>query len=268
MRSGRNPLGVGRQEYPSGSIVAMTPIAGMTAIGIIPARYASKRFPGKALTPLAGRPMIQHVWERARAAKHLREVLVATDDERIARACQDFGARAILTCASHPTGTDRLAEAARGFEDEVVVNIQGDEPLIEGFVIDAAIESLLADPTVPMATVVHAAGAEAGSDPNRVKVAIDRNGFALYFSRSPIPAPRADSTPNYWQHVGLYAYRSSFLQQFVALPQTPAELSEGLEQLRALEHGYRIQTTIIEGWSSQPVDTPSDLPKVEAQLAQ
>jgi 3-deoxy-D-manno-octulosonate cytidylyltransferase len=247
----------------------MTPIAGMTAIGIIPARYASKRFPGKALTPLAGRPMIQHVWERARSSKHLRDVIVATDDDRIAKTCREFGAHAVITSASHPTGTDRLAEAARELTDQVVVNIQGDEPLIEGFVIDAAIEALVADPAVPMATVVHAAGAEAGSDPNRVKVALDRNGFALYFSRSPIPAPRAESAraANYWQHVGLYAYRSNFLQDFVALPQTPAELAEGLEQLRVLEHGHRIRTAIIEGWSSQPVDVPSDVPGVEALLA-
>jgi 3-deoxy-manno-octulosonate cytidylyltransferase (CMP-KDO synthetase) len=247
----------------------MTPIAGMTAIGIIPARYASKRFPGKALTPIAGQPMIQHVWERARASKQLRDVLIATDDDRIAKVCRDFGAHAIVTSASHPSGTDRLAEAARGLEDEIVVNIQGDEPLIEGFVIDAAVEALLADPAVPMATVVHEAGPEAGSDPNRVKVAVDRNGFALYFSRSPIPAARDDGTSpaRYWQHVGLYAYRSEFLQDFVGLPQTPAELSEGLEQLRALEHGYRIRTTLIEGWTSQPVDVPSDVPRVEALLA-
>ena len=247
----------------------MTLIAGVTAIGIIPARYASKRFPGKALTPIAGRPMIQHVWERARSSKHLRDVLIATDDDRIAEACRNFGARAVVTSAHHPTGTDRLAEAAREIADDVVVNIQGDEPLIEGFVIDAAVEALLSDPAVPMATVVHVADDEAGSDPNRVKVVLDRNGFALYFSRSPIPAARADdpSAPSYWQHVGLYAYRSRFLQEFVELPQTPAELSEGLEQLRALEHGYRIRTAIIEGWSSQPVDVPSDVPKVEALLA-
>jgi len=256
----------------------MTAIAGPSAIGIIPARYASKRFPGKALAEIAGRPMIQHVWENASTAKHLRETWVATDDERIARVCQDFGARAILTSKTHPTGTDRLAEAARELGDEVVVNIQGDEPLIQGFVIDAAIEALVAEPEAPMATVVHAAEPEAANDPNRVKVVLDRQGFALYFSRSPVPAPRARLAegaagttaapePSYWQHVGVYAYRNAFLQDFVGLPQTPAELAEGLEQLRALENGYRIRAAVIEGWSHVPVDVPADIARVEALLA-
>ena len=249
----------------------MTANAGTAAIGIIPARYASKRFPGKALAPIAGRPMIQHVWEGARRAKRLREVIVATDDERIARVCQDFGARAILTSASHPSGTDRLAEAAREMDDEVVVNIQGDEPLIEGFVIDAAVEALLEEPEVPMATVVHAVGNEAGSDRNRVKVVLDRDGFALHFSRAPIQAPPgkgvAPRDDGHWQHVGLYAYRSTFLQHFITLPQTPAELSEGLEQLRALENGHRIRAAIIENWTSIPVDVPEDIERVESQLA-
>jgi 3-deoxy-manno-octulosonate cytidylyltransferase (CMP-KDO synthetase) len=249
----------------------MTAIARTAAIGIIPARYASKRFPGKALALIGGQPMIQHVWERARTAKHLRDVWVATDDERIANACEVFGARAIVTSSDHPSGTDRLAEAARGLADAVVVNIQGDEPLIEGFVIDAVVEALIAEPDVPMATVVHAAGPEAGDDPNRVKVALDRNGFALYFSRSPIPAPRSETKssarPSYWQHVGLYAYRSAFLQDFVGLPRTPTEATEGLEQLRVLENGYRIRAAVVEGWSSISVDVPADIPKVESALA-
>jgi 3-deoxy-D-manno-octulosonate cytidylyltransferase len=179
-------------------------MAAMTAVGVIPARFASSRFPGKALTEIAGQTMIQRVWEGARRAKSLREVIVATDDERIARTCRDFGARVVLTRDDHPTGTDRIAEAAAALDDEVVVNIQGDEPTIEGFVIDAAVEALAQAADAPMATVVHEAVEGAAADPNRVKVVLDRRGNALYFSRSPIPALRsADAPPRIWQHVGL-----------------------------------------------------------------
>jgi len=242
----------------------------MTAAGVIPARYASSRFPGKALAPIGGRPMIQRVYEGARRARSLRTVVVATDDERIAEACRTFGAPVVMTAAGHPTGTDRLSEVASGLEDEVIVNIQGDEPLIEDFVIDAAVEALLEDPGVSMATVVHAIGPEVRDDPNRVKVVIDRNGRALYFSRSPIPYVRADGTPpdTIWQHVGLYAYRRAFLLDFVGLPPTPAEQAEGLEQLRALEHGHPIRCAAVEGWHSLPVDVPEDVPRVEARLAE
>ncbi len=239
----------------------------MSAAGIIPARYASTRFPGKPLTPIGGIPMIQRVWERARSAESLREVLVATDDDRIRECCEGFGAVAVMTSADHPTGTDRLAEAARNLPDDIIVNIQGDEPLIEGRIIDAAVEALLADPSAPMSTVVHAAEVDEINDPNRVKAAIDRAGRALYFSRSPIPYPRSPSPNQYWwQHVGLYAYRRDFLQKFITLPRTPAESCEELEQLRALEHGYPIQVGIIEDWRSIPVDVPSDVERVEALL--
>ncbi len=240
----------------------------MTAVGVIPARYGATRFPGKPLTPIAGRPMIQRVWEGARGAKSLREVVVATDDERIADACRAFGARAILTRADHPTGTDRLSEVAEQVDDDLVVNIQGDEPLIEGFVIDAAVAALEESPEVPMATVVHALEEGALSDPNRVKVVLDRGGHALYFSRSPIPHVRAGAeTPPMWQHVGLYAYRRSFVHEFVRLAPTPAERAEGLEQLRALEHGHRIRCAVVEGWSSVPVDVPEDVARVESRLS-
>ncbi len=241
----------------------------MTAVGVIPARYASSRFPGKALVEIAGRPMIQHVWEGARRAKSLREVIVATDDERIAQSCRDFGARVILTREDHPTGTDRIAEVAAALDDEVVVNIQGDEPTIEGFVIDAAVEALAQAADAPMATVVHEAVEGAAADPNRVKVVLDRRGNALYFSRSPIPALRsADAPPRIWQHVGLYAYRRPFLLEFVELRPTPAERAEQLEQLRALEHGFAIHCTVIEGWHSLAVDVPADVAPVEARLAE
>ena len=240
----------------------------MTAVGVIPARFASSRFPGKALTEIAGRPMIQRVWEGARRAKSLREVIVATDDERIARACQSFGARAILTREDHPTGTDRIAEVAAELDDDVVVNIQGDEPTIEGFVIDAAVEALAAAPEVAMATVVHEAGRGAPADPNRVKVVLDRHGNALYFSRNPIPAQRdSEAAPRIWQHVGLYAYRRPFLLDFVGFAPTPAERAEKLEQLRALENGFAIRCAVVEGWESLPVDVPEDVAPVEAWLA-
>jgi len=242
-------------------------MAAMTAVGVIPARYGASRFPGKPLAKIAGLPMVQRVWEGSRRAKSLRTVIVATDDERIARAARGFGAEVVMTGTAHPTGTDRLAEVAAALDDEIVVNVQGDEPLIEGFVIDAAVEALLAAPEVPMATVVHAAEESALDDPNRVKVVLDRRGDALYFSRSRIPALReASQAHRYWQHVGLYAYRRPFLLEFVALERRPAERAESLEQLRALEHGHRIRCAVVEGWRSLPVDVPEDVARVEARL--
>jgi 3-deoxy-manno-octulosonate cytidylyltransferase (CMP-KDO synthetase) len=240
----------------------------MTAVGVIPARFGSSRFPGKVLAQIAGRTMIQRVWEGARTSKRLRDVLVATDDERVADACRGFGAPVVMTSPDHPTGTDRLAEAARGLADEIVVNVQGDEPLIEGFVIDAAVAALEESPDAPMATVVHRADPGALGDPNRVKVVVDRQGFALYFSRAPIPHTRvgADAT-TVLQHVGLYAYRRDFLLRYVTLEPTPLERSEALEQLRALEHGFRIRTATVEGWESAAVDVPGDVARVERRLA-
>ncbi len=238
---------------------------GPSAAGIIPARHASTRFPGKPLVKIAGVPMVQRVFERTREAKRLQAVFVATDDEAIAEACAGFGAPVLMTRSDHPTGTDRLAEAARNLEHDVIVNIQGDEPLIEGFVIDAAVEALLEDPETPMSTVVHALEAGALDDPNRVKVVLDRAGYALYFSRSPIPYERSAASVT-WQHVGVYAYRRPFLLHFVDLPRTPAEQAEELEQLRALEHGHRIRVAVIEGWRSVPVDVPAAVTTVEALL--
>ena len=240
----------------------------MTAVGIIPARYEAIRFPGKLLCKIAGRPMIQHVWEGACRAKSLRTVLVATDDERIADVCRDFGAEVVLTRSDHETGTDRLAEAAASLVDDFIVNIQGDEPLIEGFVVDAAVEALSDAPEASMSTVVHAAGPACLEDPNRVKVVLDHSGDALYFSRSAIPHGRDGRTPErIWQHVGLYVYRRAFLQEFVQLAPSLLERSEALEQLRALENGHRIRCVKVEGWESVPVDVPEDLARVEVRLA-
>jgi 3-deoxy-manno-octulosonate cytidylyltransferase (CMP-KDO synthetase) len=239
----------------------------MTVLAILPARFGSTRFPGKPLTPIAGKPMIQHVWERTRLAKQVDAVTIATDDERIQCACEAFGADVEMTAVDHPTGTDRLAEVAARYDHDVIVNVQGDEPLIEGFVIDAAIEALLRDDRAAMSTVVHRAEPEAFEDPNRVKVVVDSAGFALYFSRAPIPYRRKDTGIVPLQHVGLYVYHRDFLLEFVKLDRSPAERSEELEQLRVLENGHRIRVAEIEGWTSTPVDVPEDVPIVEAALA-
>jgi 3-deoxy-manno-octulosonate cytidylyltransferase (CMP-KDO synthetase) len=239
----------------------------MRAVGLIPARYRASRFPGKPLALVAGMPMIQRVWRGARSAKSLERVIVATDDARIADACRAFGAEVALTRADHASGTDRIAEVAAGLDCDVVVNVQGDEPLIEGFVVDAAVSALAEDEGAQIATLVHAAEPEALADPNRVKVVLDRRGRALYFSRSAIPFARAgEPAPRCWQHVGLNAYRRDFLLRFAALDPTPAERAEGLEQLRALEHGYAVRCAVIEGWTSAAVDVPGDVAAVEARL--
>jgi 3-deoxy-manno-octulosonate cytidylyltransferase (CMP-KDO synthetase) len=242
-------------------------MAAMQAIGVIPARMESRRFPGKVLAPIGGLPVLRRVWEGARTAKTLRDVLVATDDDTISAACRDFGAEVVRTRADHPTGSDRLAEVAGGLDDAIIVNIQGDEPLIEGFVVDAAVEALHEDPDVPMASVVHAAPMAAVHDPNRVKVALDRRGRALYFSRNCIPAlrPGGPAAP-VWQHVGVYAYRRPFLLEFAKLARGTLEQAEGLEQLRALEHGYGIRCAVVEDWHSTPVDVPDDILRVETRL--
>jgi 3-deoxy-manno-octulosonate cytidylyltransferase (CMP-KDO synthetase) len=244
----------------------MLAIMAASAVAVIPARWQASRFPGKPLAPIAGVPMLRRVWDGARRAKRVRAVIVATDDARIADAARAFGAEVALTAAHHPTGTDRIAEVALGLEDEIVVNVQGDEPLIEGFVVDAAVEALLAEPDVPMSTLAHAAEPDALADPNRVKLVCDRRGRALYFSRAAIPFARDEARAPVLQHIGLYAYRRSFLLDFVHLPRTPLSESEALEQLRALEHGFAIQVGRVEGWRSVPVDVPADVARVEARL--
>jgi 3-deoxy-manno-octulosonate cytidylyltransferase (CMP-KDO synthetase) len=245
------------------------------AVAVIPARWQASRFPGKPLASIAGVPMLRRVLEGARQAKRIRNVVVATDDARIAEAARGFGAEVAMTSPDHPTGTDRIAEVARTLSDEIVVNVQGDEPLIEGFVVDAAVEALLAEPGVPMSTLAHAAGDDALADPNRVKVVCDRRGRALYFSRAAIPFARdaAAGGPSaaarrapVLQHIGLYAYRRAFLLDLVRLPHTPLEESEALEQLRVLELGFPIQVAVVEGWRSVPVDVPADVARVEARL--
>jgi len=235
----------------------------MMVVGIIPARYHSTRLEGKPLVDILGRPMIQRVYESARRSSTLREVIVATDDARIQRAVQAFGGRAAMTSAAHPTGTDRVAEVARSLDAEIVVNIQGDEPFIHPGMIDEIVTPLLEDPGIPLCTSMHeVTEPEDFSNPNVVKVVVDRAGFALYFSRSLIPFPRHAEGHRVFEHIGIYAYRRDFLLEFSRLPPTPLEKSESLEQLRALEHGHRIR--VIE--TRQPyiplsVDTPEDLEK-------
>ncbi|OPZ88068.1 MAG: 3-deoxy-manno-octulosonate cytidylyltransferase [bacterium ADurb.Bin429] len=242
----------------------------MSIVGIIPARYASTRFPGKPLADLGGRPMIQHVYERACRAKSLEEVVVATDDERIADAVRKFGGEVVMTSPDHPTGTDRLAEVAKRLSAaEIVVNIQGDEPLISPVVIDAVVTPLREDPAIPMSSAM-APMPEAvrAWDSNVVKVVCDLQGMALYFSRSPIPNPREGvSGPGPWKrHYGLYAYRREFLLAFTSFSIGPLEKLEQLEQLRALEHGFKIKMVEMEDDSSVGVDTPEDLDRVRAIL--
>lgn len=236
-------------------------------LGVIPARYASSRFPGKALAPLAGKPLIQHVYERAARARYLSHLVIATDDERIAAAARAFGAPVCMTRADHPSGTDRTAEVASADPAEIVVNVQGDEPLIDPDAIDAAILGLLEAPEVSMGTLkklIHDPSELA--NPNVVKVVTDRFGNAIYFSRARIPYVRSgvEEAPCY-KHIGLYVYRRDFLLAYPQLPVGPLERAEKLEQLRALENGYRIRVVETD-YESRGVDTPEDLQAVEKLL--
>jgi 3-deoxy-manno-octulosonate cytidylyltransferase (CMP-KDO synthetase) len=238
------------------------------AVAVIPARYASSRFPGKPLASLTGVPLIQHVVDRARACASIARVIVATDDLRIHDAVRDFGCETIMTRADHANGTSRIAEVAQHLDCEMVVNIQGDEPELEPELVERAIAALQHDPAAVMSTVASPFGdGEDPSNPNVVKCAVARSGRALMFSRSVIPfhrdgaiaAETGDDSPapaaHPLKHVGLYVYRRSFLPTFVALEPTPLELTESLEQLRVLEHGYAIAVALGAS-SSQGIDTP------------
>jgi 3-deoxy-manno-octulosonate cytidylyltransferase (CMP-KDO synthetase) len=239
-------------------------------VGIIPARFASSRLPGKPLAPIAGKPMIQHVYEQARRATRLSEVLVATDTPEIVAAVEAFGGRAVMTRADHPTGTDRLAEVAQSLpEAEIIVNIQGDEPLIDPAAIDAVAEPLMSDPNELMSSAMTALDHPGeADDPSVVKVVTANDGAALYFSRAPIPATRsrAPELDRWRKHLGLYAYRRSFLLQLSGLAPTPLEQVEALEQLRVLENGHRIAMVELPAHESIGVDTPEDLERVRALL--
>jgi 3-deoxy-manno-octulosonate cytidylyltransferase (CMP-KDO synthetase) len=244
----------------------------MSIVVVIPARYASTRFPGKPLASILGKPMIQRVYERAAQASCADRVVVATDDERIARVVAGFGGEVQMTRSDHATGTDRLAEVAGRLDAELLINVQGDEPLIDPRMIEAAAAPLMADAAIPMGTLRTALKTwEEYRDPNVVKVVCDARGFALYFSRAPIPYPRdlpqgsAQLSPGglgLSRHVGLYVYRRDFLLRFASLPPSSLEQLEKLEQLRALENGHAIRVVTTE-LTSLGVDTPEDLPRVE-----
>jgi len=234
-------------------------------LGVIPARYASSRFPGKPLVPIAGKTMLQHVWERAGRARTLSRLVIATDDERILRAAREFGATARMTHPGHRSGTDRSAEVAAGDGAAIIVNIQGDEPLIEPEAIDAAVTGLVKSGQTPMSTLSKRIENAAELDnPNVVKVVTDLAGDAVYFSRSAIPFVRSGQATHY-KHIGLYVYRREFLLGYSSLPVGPLEEAERLEQLRALENGYKIRV-VETGYESLGVDTPQDVERVRALM--
>jgi len=236
----------------------------MQIVGIVPARYESSRYPGKPLADIFGKPMIQHVYERARRTPLLDRVLVATEDQRIMNAVKAFGGEAVLTRSDHPSGTDRLAEACRILglaAEDIVVNIQGDEPLVEPAMIQRLVQALKDFPDCPVATLAFPTEDEKEYlNPNVVKVVVGETGKALYFSRAPIPCHRdAGSTPvSFLKHLGFYAYRHAFLQTFTTLPPGKLEQMEKLEQLRVIEQGYAIQVALSPK-DTVGVDTPEDL---------
>jgi 3-deoxy-manno-octulosonate cytidylyltransferase (CMP-KDO synthetase) len=236
-------------------------------VAIIPARYHSNRFEGKPLATIAGKPMIQHVYERAKSVKLLARVVVATDDTRIRDCVRAFGGKVVMTSPDHASGSDRLAEAATILnisEQDVVINIQGDQPLFPAEVVEQVARPLLDDPALPMSTLIYKIiRREEINDPNHVKTVFDRNYNALYFSRSPIPFQRDPDggMPTYYKHLGFYGYRKGFLLTFVSLPEGEWERFEKLEQLRALEYGYQIRLVLTEH-DSVEVDTSEDLIRV------
>lgn len=242
----------------------------MRVVGVIPSRWGSTRFPGKSLTPLCGKPLVQWVVEGAARAKSLDDLVVATDDARIADAVRAFGGRVVMTRSDHPTGTDRIAEAVRSVAADIVINIQGDEPLINAALVDELAAVMKSDASWDMATAARPITGERDLQVSSVvKVVFDQAGRALYFSRSPIPfvrdAAAVAGETVHWCHVGIYAYRRAFLQRFVEMPQCTLEKAESLEQLRALNAGARIAVlrTMEKGIG---VDTPEDVPYVEALL--
>ncbi len=235
----------------------------MNTLCVIPARYASTRLPGKPLADIAGKPMIVRVYEQAAKAKRISGVIAAVDDERVYEAVVSHGGRAMMTAKNHPTGTDRLAEVAAAHpEAELIINVQGDEPLIEPDLIDALAAAFEGDEELQMATVKSPMTDENEmKNPNNVKVVTDKNGYALYFSRSLLPYPREASGVTVYKHIGIYAYRRDFLLRYARMEPTALERTESLEQLRALENGYKIKV-IATDFRFVGVDTPEDLAEV------
>lgn len=241
----------------------------MSAVAIIPARWASTRFPGKPLYPILGKPLIQHVWERCLKARSISQVIIATDDMRIAETAFEFGAEVSITSPKHPSGTDRIAEVANRLKGvKNIINVQGDEPALDPRLIDRLVQVLQKQPKLEMVTAASPFESETDAlNPNNVKVVTARDGRALYFSRSPIPFDRDKSlvVKPLW-HIGIYGYRRDFLTQFVRWKPTPLELTEKLEQLRALEHGAAIHV-VKSSRHSMGVDTPEDVHRAIAVLS-
>jgi len=239
----------------------------MKSVIVIPARYGATRFPGKSLARLLGRPMIQWVWEAASRSRLAEQVIVATDDDRIADVAAKFGADVVMTKKSHLSGTDRIAEVADKISAQLYINVQGDEPLLSSGAVDDLIRGMAESPRVPIGTLAHPIEKEAEwRSPEVVKVVCNRHNEALYFSRSPLPFMRTwNPKARLLRHVGIYAYRASALATFVSLKPSALELAESLEQLRALEHGMTIQV-IETKYRCLGVDTPADLARVEAVL--
>jgi 3-deoxy-manno-octulosonate cytidylyltransferase (CMP-KDO synthetase) len=238
------------------------------AIGVLPARWASTRLPGKVLVDIAGKPMLQRVWERVRQAVSLSDVIIACDEPHVLEQAEAFGAKAVLTRKDHPSGSDRVAEVAALGNADIIVNIQADEPLIDPRLVDALVESLKADPSCVMATPIKRVGSlEEFQNPNVVKVVVDKNDCALYFSRASIPFKRdgAPSVSDYFKHLGIYAYRREFLFEYCRWPKSFLEREENLEQLRVLEAGYKIKTVKTD-METIGVDTPGDVKRVEAYM--
>ncbi len=249
---------------------------GINSTAIIPARYNSTRLPGKPLIDLAGKTLIQRVYEQVKRSRLLTRVIVATDDSRIEQAVSGFGGDCLMTSTEHETGTDRIAEVARFIDSDIIVNVQGDEPFISPDVIDAAIEPLLVDHELQMSTTCEPlADPQDLLNPNVVKVVMDAQKYALYFSRAPIPFPRdvylstgieAVSVQSGYRHTGLYVYRRDFLLEYASWPRSPLEQIESLEQLRALEHGIKVKVVECKG-NSLSIDTPQDLQKALERLS-
>ncbi|HTZ10961.1 MAG TPA: 3-deoxy-manno-octulosonate cytidylyltransferase [Candidatus Margulisiibacteriota bacterium] len=237
----------------------------MDVIGIIPARYSSSRFEGKVLADILGKPMLQHVWERAKQALLLDDLIIACDNKEVAEAARNFGAKVVMTSTGHASGSDRISEVINPLDVRVVINMQADEPLIEPTMIDALARSLQEDPDISMSTLMKKIeDPNEIDDPNVVKVVVDKNNFALYFSRAAIPFCPANSEvkkPLYYKHIGLYGYTKDFIFRFRNLPISRLEATEKLEQLRVLEEGYRIKV-IETKFDTVGVDTPEDLEKV------
>ncbi|MDT8303585.1 MAG: 3-deoxy-manno-octulosonate cytidylyltransferase, partial [Sedimentisphaerales bacterium] len=246
-------------------IVNNSKISKGSIVGVIPARYGSSRFEGKVLADISGKPMIQWVYERAKQSSTLDELFVAVDDSRVQSAVEGFGGKAILTGGQHKSGTDRIAEVVEKMTAEIVVNIQGDQPLIDPNMIDEAVGPMIDNPEIQMSTLKREIEQDEFDDPGVVKVVVDENDFALYFSRSLIPYPRDDENLRVYEHVGLYVYRKDFLLEISKMPQGYLEKIESLEQLRILEKGHKILVveTKMDKVAGISVDTPEDLERVE-----